>query len=458
MAQAQAEEKPKEEPPHDRFQMKDHQAISMAPAKPTIGCKCNTPISMAAAKQTIGCGSGTSGSNNNGNGVTFKFNAHAPEFVPKSHNQMPISGYYYPFFHYLGGGATAASEWFFLGDQEPSTFLNSNPSLSIPNCSSKTVLMMISAKRSSNSDMSLIANESLSKQISKDPEGYVNYIVRCLNGFSLISIAFALVPIPFIASTKKIKSLITNHQLLAQALCSSLKLVVSDDGKKVRRKHPFTEKEREQVQSRTVVVENLPEDHSHQNLDKIFNVVGSVKNIRICHPQESNSSRSKNDYFMSNKLHALVEYDSTKFAEKAVERLNDERNWRKGLRVRLLLRLSPKSVLKTRKSEFDGILDDDDSPHAEHSEGSSPPNAESFETNAENSALGLKKGWSKSRGKLRGCAQNHTGRGLLSGSPQPSNAVQCEASMKQMLKGPRMPDGTRGFTMGRGKPLSSPLE
>ncbi|KAK8518817.1 hypothetical protein V6N13_017915 [Hibiscus sabdariffa] len=437
MAQAQPEEKPKEEP-HDKFQMKDHPATS-----------CNNPISMAAAKQTIGCGSGsgTSGgsSNGNGNGVTFKFNAHAPEFVPKSHTQVPISGYYYPCFHYLGGGGGgAASDWFFLGDPEPSTFLNSNPSLSIPNCSSKNVLTddlrqkIIKQVEYQFSDMSLIANESLSKQISKDPEGYV--------------------PVSFIASTKKIKSLITNHQLLAQALRSSLKLVVSDDGKKVRRRHPFTEKEREQVQSRTVVVENLPEDHSHQNLDKIFNVVGSVKNIRICHPQESNSSRSKNDYFMSNKLHALVEYESTKIAEKAVEKLNDERNWRKGLRVRLLLRLSPKSVLKTRKSEFDGILDDDDSPHAEHSEGSSPPNAEPFENNAEDSTLGLKKGWSKSRGKLRGCAQSHSGRGLLSGSPQPSNAVQCEASVKQMSKGPRMPDGTRGFTMGRGKPLSSPLE
>ncbi|KAL4280687.1 hypothetical protein GQ457_03G001480 [Hibiscus cannabinus] len=447
MAQAQPEEKPKEEP-HDKFQMKDHQAIPMASAKPTTSC--NNPISMAAAaaaKQTISCsssGSGTSG-NGNGNGVTFKFNAHAPEFVPKSHTQMPISGYYYPCFHYLGGAPAAASDWFFLGDQEPSTYLNSNPNLSIPNCSSKNVLTddlrqkIIKQVEYQFSDMSLIANESLSKQISKDPEGYV--------------------PVSFIASTKKIKSLITNHQLLAQALRSSLKLVVSDDGKKVRRRHPFTEKEREQVQSRTVVVENLPEDHSHQNLDKIFNVVGSVKNIRICHPQESNSSRPKNDYFMSNKLHALVEYESTKIAEKAVEKLNDERNWRKGLRVRLLLRLSPKSVLKTRKSEFDGILDDDDSPHGEHSEGSSPPNnAESLENNAEDSAMGSKKGWSKSRGKLRGSAQNHTGRGLLSGSPQPSNAVQCEASVKQMLKGPRMPDGTRGFTMGRGKPLCAPLE
>lgn len=44
------------------------------------------------------------------------------------------------------------------------------------------------------------------------------------------------------------------------------------------------------------------------------------------------------------------------------------------------MNVQPKSVLKTRKSEFDGILEDDDSPRGEHSEGSSPPNnAESFE-------------------------------------------------------------------------------
>ncbi|KAG4160090.1 hypothetical protein ERO13_D02G212100v2 [Gossypium hirsutum] len=435
MAQIQPEEKLKEEP----------QTITMiSSTKPTSSCN-NNAISMAAAKQGTSCSSGNGNGNGNGNGVTFKFNAHAPEFVPKSHTQMPISGYYYPCFHYLGGAAAAASDWFFLGEQEPSAYLSSNPNISIPNCSSKNVLTddlrqkIIKQVEYQFSDMSLLANESLSKQTSKDPEGYV--------------------PISFIASTKKIKSLITNHQLLAQALRSSLKLVVSDDGKKVRRKHPFTEKEREQVQSRTVVVENLPEDHSHQNLDKIFNVVGSVKNIRICHPQESNSSRSKIDFVMSNKLHALVEYESTKVAEKAVEKLNDERNWRKGLRVRLLLRLSPKSVLKTRKSEFDGILDDDDSPRDEHSEGSSPPNnAESFENIVEDNTVGSKKGWSKGRGKVRGCAQNHSGRGLLAASPQPSNAVQCEASVKQITKGPRMPDGTRGFTMGRGKPLSLPLE
>ncbi|GKV21263.1 hypothetical protein SLEP1_g31257 [Rubroshorea leprosula] len=354
--------------------------------------------------------------------VPFKFNAQAPEFVPRSHAQMPISGYFYPCFHYLGGGA--GSDWLFVGDdQDPAAYLLSNPNMSIPNCSSKNVLTddlrqkVVKQVEYQFSDMSLLANESLSKQINKDPDGYV--------------------PVSFIASTKKIKSLLINNQLLSQALRTSSKLVVSDDGKKVRRKLPFTEKDKEELQSCIVVVENLPEDHSHQNLDKIFSVVGSVKTIRICHPQESNSSRSKGDFFMSNKIHALVEYESTEMAEKAVEKLNDERNWRKGLRVRLLLRCSPKSVLKNRKSEFDGILDDDDSPHTECSEDSPHSiHADSAENNAEANSVGLKKGWAKGRGKGRG----------------------HDALPKPTFKGPRMPDGTKGFTMGRGKPLSTPLE
>ncbi|KEH28006.1 hypothetical protein MTR_5g057940 [Medicago truncatula] len=54
-------------------------------------------------------------------------------------------------------------------------------------------------------------------------------------------------------------------------------------------------------ESRTVVAENLPDDHSHQNLQKIFAIVESVKTIRICHPQEPNSSRPKGDFLISNK-------------------------------------------------------------------------------------------------------------------------------------------------------------
>ncbi|KAK5843927.1 hypothetical protein PVK06_000062 [Gossypium arboreum] len=375
--------------------------------------------------------------NNGGssNGVRFKFNAYAPEFVSRSRTQiLPVSTYYYPFFHYLNGGDDGGGgggfDWFFVGKQEPisTTYFIPNHNLSNTNFYSKNVLTgelrlkIINQVEHQFSDMSLLANESLSRQISKDPEGYV--------------------PISFISSTKKINSLISNKLLLAKVLRSSSKLVVSDDGKKVKRKHPFTKKDKEEVQSRTVVVENLPEGHSHQNLDKIFNVVGSVKNIQICRPQESNSPRSKTDFSTSNKLYTLMELELREIAKK-VEKLNDERNWRKGLR--------PKPILKIRKSEFDAILNEKDFEHSFQSN-----NVESTENKIEDNGVGSKKGDGRGRGKGRGRVQNHNRRGQLPTSPQPINpTTQCEASMKQTFKGPRIPDGTKGFTMGRGKPLTS---
>ncbi|KAD4179187.1 hypothetical protein E3N88_27778 [Mikania micrantha] len=376
------------------------------------------------------------------NSNSFKFNAHAPEFVPSSHTQIPVSGYFYPCFNYVGVDGNDVSDWVYVGggDQDQQVQFFSNPDVVIPTYSKNVLTEDLQQKIVKQveyqfSGLSLLANESLVKHISKDPEGYV--------------------PISVIASMKKIKSCISNNQLLAQALCSSSKLVVSTDGKKVRRKYPFTEKDKEELQSRTVVAENLPEDHSHQNLEKIFNVVRSVKSIRICHPQEPNSSRSRGDYVFSNKLHALVEYETSDMAEKAVEKLNDERNWRKGLRVRLLLRRSPKSVLKSRKSEFDGLLDDEIDEAYDLPEESSPSNA--IELAVDNNAEeGSKKGWARGRGKSKIRTSSHNGRGVLSQSPQSSGSTHSETTPSPKLspKGPRMPDGTRGFTMGRGKPMS----
>ncbi|XP_030525130.1 la-related protein 6C [Rhodamnia argentea] len=372
----------------------------------------------------------------------FKFNAQAAEFVPRSHAQMPnLSGYYYPCLQWFDG-SSAGSDWLYFGDQmEPSSYSIPSINLMPSHCRKnglgddlqKKIIKQVEYLLSS---MSLLSNDFIAKHVGKDPEGYV--------------------PIPIIASTKKIKSLVTNNQLLAQALRSSPNLVVSSDGKRVRRRLPFTEKEKEELQCRTVVAENLPEDHSYHNLEKIFSAAGSVRNIRICHPQESNSSRAVGDIFIRNKLHALIEYDSIETAEMAVENLNDERNWRKGLRVRLLLRRTPKSVLKSRKSEFDAILDEEEGLLYDPTDDLQPSNAElSLEANAEENSAGLKKGWPRGRGKSRGRAQTYNGHGVLAPSPQAGNtiSVQSEAMAKQVSKGPRMPDGTRGFTMGRGKPI-----
>ncbi|XP_010540322.1 PREDICTED: la-related protein 6C [Tarenaya hassleriana] len=388
--------------------------------------------------------------------TAFKFNAQAPEFVPRSHMpaaaQVPVSGYFCPFFQYLGGGGAPDSDWVFVGDlsqhhlQDPAAFYVSNPAVNPnPSSSSKNSpllsddlrLKIVKQVEYQFTDISVLANESISKHISKDPEGYV--------------------PISYIASTKKIKALTSNHHMVSIALRSSSKLILSEDGKKVKRRSPFTEKNREDLQSRTVVAENLPDDHSYQNLEKIFGVVGAVKAIRICHPQEFNSPRSKGDFLMSNKIHALIEYDNTDIAEKAVEKLNDERNWRKGLRVRLLLRCSPKSVLKSRRLDFNEILDDDDgTPTYESGE-------ESSQNNPSDSLLESDKNRAKGRGRGRGRIQTSYGSGrgiglglgLMSPTSQSSNGVfHHESSPKSASKGPRMPDGTRGFTMGRGKPFS----
>ena len=70
----------------------------------------------------------------------------------------------------------------------------------------------------------------------------------------------------------------------------------------------------------------------------------------------------------------------------------------------------------------------------------------------------LKKGRNRGRGKGRGRAQYyHNSRGNHVGSPSSasSNLVSNEqASVAKQPPGPRMPDGTRGFAMGRGKPVA----
>lgn len=63
---------------------------------------------------------------------SFKFNAQAPEFVPRSHTQMPISGYFYPCFHFLGD--SASPDWFYIGDQElPPYLIPNNPNIPLAN-------------------------------------------------------------------------------------------------------------------------------------------------------------------------------------------------------------------------------------------------------------------------------------------------------------------------------------
>nr|CAB3455422.1 unnamed protein product [Digitaria exilis] len=456
----------------------------------------------------------------------FKFNVHAPEFVPMSPNAgSPLaspmsapaaSGYYSPFMQMQAGMGPA--DWSFFHDHEPVFFMpdfahakfgaaaaaaagsNSSAQAKGTGATADVTQKIVKQVEYQFSDINLVANEFLLKIMNKDTEGYV--------------------PLSVIASWKKIKSLGATNQMLVKALRTSTKLIVSDDGKKVRRRQAFTEKHKEELQSRMIIAENLPEDSSRNSLEKVFGVVGSVKNIKICHPQEPSTARASSkssDTLVSNKMHALVEYETSQQAEKAVEKLNDERNWRKGLRVRTVLRRSPKSVMRLKRPDFDMhfVGSDDDSPHssqmsnesptaADYSSSSSSPAAEAaahhhhhhhqhHQQQEENSSSNKQQKGSWNRGRaanklhVTAPASPQSAPAGMAGHFEPSSfsprqqqqskcpsspsskhqqhkqqqQQQCPLSPRQPLPhphphGPRMPDGTRGFTMGRGKPAAAP--
>ncbi|XP_022971972.1 la-related protein 6B-like [Cucurbita maxima] len=313
------------------------------------------------------------------------------------------------------------------------------------------------------SDLNLTTTDHLMRFINKDPDGYV--------------------PISVVASFKKIKALINSHSQLANILRNSSKLMVSEDGKKVKRKQPLSESDMEELQSRIVIAENLPEDHCHQNLMKIFSAVGSVKNIRTCQPQISDSGASSTSksakadgMHYSSKLHAFVEYESVELAEKAVAEINDEGNWRNALRLRLMLSCPSKSALARGKKGHSGEMnckDDETSeqPRIEkHVDDLSDqvdvhPHEQREEQGNEKDGGGQRRVRNRVRGKGRGRSQyhhnhnnnhgNHVGTPHLSSS---TTTMELAGTMKQQQQQPpvpRMPDGTRGFAMGRGKVVVS---
>ncbi|KAL8104515.1 hypothetical protein AgCh_028659 [Apium graveolens] len=149
------------------------------------------------------------------------------------------------------------------------------------------------------SDINLATTDHLMKFVNKDPDGYV--------------------PVSVVTSFKKIKAFVSSTSQLAGILRNSTKLVVSEDGKKVRCLLPLTDSDMEELQSRIVIAENLPEDHCHQNLMKIFSAVGS--------------------------------------AERAVTKLSEEGTWRNGLKVRLLHKHAATSAqVRGKKGGQDGAV------------------------------------------------------------------------------------------------------
>ncbi|URD86004.1 serine threonine protein kinase [Musa troglodytarum] len=408
-----------------------------------------------------------------------RLNARAAEFVPRTapirhghapaarpvmhvfHQTPPSAACFGPgpssFEYYGGGGAGAGAGAGGFGEHE-GAHTGDDPDLSSSagdGLSDEVIQKITKQVEYYFSDANLATTEHLMRFITKDPEGFV--------------------PISVVAAFKKIKALVHNNTQLAMALQTSTKLVVSDDGKKVRRQQPFNESDMEELQSRIVMAENLPEDHCYQNLMKVFSSVGSVKTIRTCYPQPSNGAAAatnrptKLEMHFGNRLHAFVEYETVEDAEKAVAELNNEKNWRSGLRVRVFPKLLTKHGQgrgrKVHEAEFTGEEDVStlNEKQVEDAYHTAEVLHEQESVDSFNDKDGtVRRGRGRSRGgRGRGRGQhlnnNRVGGHAVGTPPSSHHLIQSEREQpvgaNKQPPGPRMPDGTRGFTMGRGKPV-----
>ncbi|KAL5771980.1 hypothetical protein ACOSQ2_011904 [Xanthoceras sorbifolium] len=301
-----------------------------------------------------------------------------------------------------------------------------------------------------------VLTDDLKRQIIKQVEYYfsdenlptdkhmMNLIKKNRQGF---------VPISVIASFRKMKKLTRDYASIAVALRESSLLVVSSNGKKVRRLNPLPVTEVRDRKLFTVLVENLPEDHSVESIRRIFAEAGHIKSICIRDPHAVEELKKGNraEILISNKLHALVEYETVEAAEKAVATLNDEQDWRNGMRVKLLQRMgkyghkmqawrgseSEKNIIGHTSEQ---IGDEENNNLSEHHE-DTPDEEEGDHLSKEKNG---QKG--RNRGRVRRNSRYRGTNGLGHGTTSSTHVLESKPP-----PGPRMPDGTRGFTMGRGR-------
>jgi len=159
------------------------------------------------------------------------------------------------------------------------------------------------------SDANITKDKFLLKHVKRNKEGFVS--------------------LKLISSFKRVKHLTKDWRQVAHAikLCSK-RLEVNDLETKVRRLEDLPPYD-ETTPSRTVVVLNLPMDRpTIEGVAEIFKVCGEIELVRILRPGNPVPADIKlyvNKHpEMTTKVCALVEFERTEFAQKAVHELNEE--------------------------------------------------------------------------------------------------------------------------------------
>ncbi|XP_042393999.1 la-related protein 6A-like isoform X2 [Zingiber officinale] len=226
--------------------------------------------------------------------------------------------------------------------------------------------------------------------------------------------------------------------------------VVSEDGKKVKRLHQLSI-ETTDSKLRTVIVDNLPDDCSEKNIRSIFGKLGKILKITLHNPHLHHKSANNrtSGIIINTKTYALIEYGTAEAAASAITYFNHEDNWRSGMRVELQLTRMGKHglALKGLKRTYEKKS----SAHVEE------PNASQEKISiANHEMLALKEegkqGKGAPRNRYKGRGRGRIKQNLCSDARAQQFQQNGHTFANKPLQWPRMPDGTRGFAFGRGKP------
>ena len=251
------------------------------------------------------------------------------------------------------------------------------------------------------SDANLPTDAFLLKKVKADPEGWV--------------------PIGVVCGFNRMKQLLKKHPPAATVAAivaeRSRVLVVDETLGKIRRAEPLPDFDLEDIQARTVVAENLGAEPTVEGVAKAFTL--DVENAENAAAENANDVQKTNDDVQktnenvpnaailkknatrsmvppsmvrvrhpgmqtpagvcaattgldlvrvaSGATHALIEYATRELAELAVRLKNDDKDWRHGLRVRLLVK-NVKAAAKKKKQREERAQRDEGEEEEEEAE------------------------------------------------------------------------------------------
>ena|ERR1712025_1168732 len=268
------------------------------------------------------------------------------------------------------------------------------------------------------------------------------------------------------------------------------RLEVSEDGQCVRRVAPLGEWTSAEAQARTVIVDNIPEGKRDEvSVRGLCEPAGAIRGVRLggldggegrCRPAEGPGGRVFN---ISTGFHALVEFEEEAVALEAPKVLTDKSNWRSGLRVRLLVDRKADKMFQRSEDAAERAKAGDagESKAGAAGEGEEAPQEAGGGAADEGPAFqkagrkGRKKkdyaAWAAATPAFRSQAvaqqsggadgEGGTATGLEPGTdvapgpPRSGHAAPSAGAGRGGRRQPTMPDGTRGFAAGRGRPLAA---